>query len=61
VPARQGTPNREEALAEAVTTAVAETPDRRRERIHLLIEEPDRENWATGGELHADKFRSRLR
>jgi 4-oxalocrotonate tautomerase len=22
----------------------------------VLIEEFDRENWATGGELHADKF-----
>jgi 4-oxalocrotonate tautomerase len=44
------------ALAEAVTNAVAETLDVRREWVTVLIEEYDRENWATGGELHADKF-----
>ena len=39
------------ALAEAVTNAVAETLDVRREWVTVLIEEYDRENWATGGEL----------
>jgi len=24
--------------------------------VTVLIEEYERENWATGGELHADKF-----
>lgn len=44
------------ALAEAVTSAVAETLDVPREWVTVLIEEYDRENWATGGELHADRF-----
>ncbi len=44
------------ALAEAVTNAVAETLNVRRDWVTVLIEEYDRENWATGGELHADKF-----
>jgi 4-oxalocrotonate tautomerase len=44
------------ALAEAVTKAAVETLEVRREWVTVLIEEYDRENWATGGELHADKF-----
>ncbi len=44
------------ALADAVTNAVAETLDVPREWVTVLIEEYDRENWATGGELHADRF-----
>lgn len=44
------------ALAEAITDAVAETLDVRREWVTVLIEEYDRENWATGGRLHADMF-----
>jgi 4-oxalocrotonate tautomerase len=44
------------AVAEAVTKVVAETLDVRPEWVTILIEEYDRENWATGGKLHADKF-----
>ena len=44
------------ALAEAVTNAVVATLDVRPEWVTVLIEEYERENWATGGELHADKF-----
>jgi 4-oxalocrotonate tautomerase len=44
------------AVAEAVTKVVAETLDVRPEWVTILIEEYDRENWATGGQLHADKF-----
>jgi 4-oxalocrotonate tautomerase len=40
------------ALTEAATTVLAVEP----EWISVLIDEYDRENWATGGELHADKF-----
>ncbi|GEO80576.1 hypothetical protein ROR02_07070 [Pararhodospirillum oryzae] len=44
------------AVAEAVTKAVVETLDVRPEWVTVLIEEYDRENWATGGQLHADTF-----
>lgn len=46
------------AMTEAVTKAVVETLDVRPEWVTILIEEYDRENWATGGQLHADKFGS---
>ena len=48
--------DKKRAVAEAITKAVAETLDVRPEWITVLIEEYDRENWATGGQLHADKF-----
>jgi len=44
------------ALVQAVTSAVAENLDVRPDWVTVLIEEFDRENWASGGELHADKF-----
>jgi 4-oxalocrotonate tautomerase len=44
------------ALAAAFTKAAAEILDVRPEWVTVLIEEYERENWATGGELHADKF-----
>lgn len=44
------------ALAKAVTEAVVSTLEVKPEWVSVLIEEFDRENWATGGELHADKF-----
>jgi 4-oxalocrotonate tautomerase len=43
-------------MVEAVTRAVAETLDVKPEWVTVLIEEFDRENWATGGALHIDKF-----
>ena len=46
------------ALAEAVTKAVVDTLDVRPEWVTVLLDEYERENWATGGELHADKFGS---
>jgi len=46
------------ALASAVTKVVAETLDVRPEWVTVLIDEYERENWATGGHLHADKFGS---
>lgn len=48
--------DKKRAVATAVTKAVAETLDVPPEWITILIEEYDRENWATGGQLHADKF-----
>lgn len=44
------------ALAKAVTEAVVSTLDVKSEWVSVLIEEFDRENWATAGELHADRF-----
>jgi 4-oxalocrotonate tautomerase len=44
------------ALAQAFTKAAAAILDVRPEWVSVLIEEYGRENWATGGELHADKF-----
>ncbi|MFA6450881.1 MAG: 2-hydroxymuconate tautomerase [bacterium] len=46
------------ALAKAVTDAVVETIDVKPEWVTVVIEEHDRENWATGGELHSDKYGS---
>jgi len=44
------------ALANGITKIVAETLDVKPEWITVLIDEYERENWATGGHLHADKF-----
>lgn len=43
-------------LAAEVTRAIAETLDLPSELVSLQIEEFDRSNWATGGELHIDRF-----
>ena len=43
-------------LAAEVTRAVAETLELPAEHVSLQIEEFDRSNWATGGQLHIDKF-----
>ncbi len=43
-------------LVGVVTDAVASALDVKPEWVTVLIEELDRENWATGGELHIDKF-----
>jgi 4-oxalocrotonate tautomerase len=45
-------------LVKAVTDAVVSTLDVKQEWISVLIEEFDRENWATGGDLHIDKYGS---
>jgi 4-oxalocrotonate tautomerase len=41
-------------LATALTATIADTLDVERGKITVLIEEYDRENWATGGELQVD-------
>lgn len=43
-------------LVQAVTAALVETLDVKPEWVTVLIEELERENWATAGELHSDKF-----
>lgn len=43
-------------LVQAITDSVVSTLDVKKEWITVTIEEFDRENWATGGELHIDKF-----
>jgi len=42
-------------LASALTAAMADAIDVQPQSIHVLIEEYERENWALGGELYADK------
>lgn len=42
-------------LASALTAAAADILDVQPQSIHVLIDEYERENWATGGELHSDR------
>ncbi|MFZ3182319.1 MAG: tautomerase family protein [Methylocystis silviterrae] len=44
------------AAAQAITDAAAASLGVKREWVTILFDEYDRENWATGGELHVDKF-----
>jgi 4-oxalocrotonate tautomerase len=44
------------ALVKAVTDAVVSPLDLKPEWVTVVIEENERENWATGGELHIDKY-----
>ncbi len=44
------------ALVKAVTHALVSTIDVKPEWVTVVIEENERENWATGGELHSDKY-----
>jgi 4-oxalocrotonate tautomerase len=43
-------------LVAEVTRAVSETLDLPPEIISIQLHEFERENWATGGELHVDRF-----
>jgi 4-oxalocrotonate tautomerase len=43
-------------LVQAITDSVVSTLDVKPEWVTVLIEELDRENWATGGKLHIDKL-----
>ena len=43
-------------LVKSITNSVVSSLDVKPEWVSVLIEEFDRENWATGGELHSDKF-----
>ena len=43
-------------LVRAITNSVVASLDVKQEWVTVLIEEYDRENWATSGELHIDKF-----
>lgn len=40
------------SVAEAVSTAL----DIKSELVTVLIDEFERDNWSTGGELHSDKY-----
>lgn len=48
--------DRKRRLVAEVTRAVAQSLDLPPEFVSIQIEEFDRENWATGGELHIDRF-----
>lgn len=43
-------------LVKAVSESIASTLEVKQESVSVLIEEFDRENWSTGGELHIDKL-----
>lgn len=43
-------------LVKAVTGSVVSALDVKPEWVTVLVEEFEREDWATGGELHSDKF-----
>jgi 4-oxalocrotonate tautomerase len=44
------------SLVKAVSKVVAENLDVPTERVILIIDESDGEDWAVGGILHADKL-----
>lgn len=54
--AKGRTADQKRKLVKAITDSVVSALDVRREWVTVLIEELDRENWATGGELHIDTF-----
>ena len=43
-------------LVQAITNTVVEVLDVKPEWVTVLVDEIDRENWATGGKLHVDRF-----
>jgi len=43
-------------LVQSVAKAVASSLDVKTELVSVLIDEFERENWSTGGELHSDKY-----
>lgn len=45
-------------LVKSITNSVVSTLDLKSEWVSVLIEEFERENWSTAGELHSDKFGS---
>jgi 4-oxalocrotonate tautomerase len=48
-------PDIKRRLAAALTASVADILDVQPQSVHVLIDELDRENWATGGELNSDR------
>jgi 4-oxalocrotonate tautomerase len=47
-------------LVKSVTKAVSESLDLSPDLTSVIIEEFERDNWATGGELHIDKYGNSL-
>ena len=54
--AKGRTTDQKRHLVKAITDSVVSILDVKPEWVSVLFEEFDRENWATGGELHIDKF-----
>ena len=54
--AKGRTVDQKRAFAEKVTALAVETLDVRPEWVTVVFDEYDRENWATGGKLHSDKY-----
>ena len=43
-------------FVKGITDSIVSALDVEPEWVSVIIEEIDRENWSTGGELHVDKF-----
>jgi len=54
--AKGRTKGQKKNLVKAITDSVVSTLDVLSEWVSIIIEEVDRENWATGGKLHVDRF-----
>ena len=46
-------------MARALTAAIVETAGVTPEAVTIIFEELPKENWATGGELHTERFKGR--
>lgn len=47
---------RKRELVKALTEVAVRVLEVQPEWVTIVVDEYDRENWASGGELHADKF-----
>lgn len=54
--AKGRTVKQKQQFVEAVTKEAVKTLNVKEEWVTVLFEEYERENWATGGELHSLKF-----
>jgi len=54
--AKGRTADQKRRLVKSITESVVSILDVKPEWVSVLVEEFERENWATGGELHIDKF-----
>jgi 4-oxalocrotonate tautomerase len=54
--AKGRTEEQKQSLASKITTLISQELDVEKDWITVLFHEYERENWATGGELHSIKF-----
>jgi 4-oxalocrotonate tautomerase len=56
---KERTVQQKRKLVKAITDDVVDILEVKPEWVYVLIEELGRENWASAGELHSDKFGSK--